>query len=148
MTEEPTERATIGRMINLIARRWRQRLDERLQPFDLTDALWLPMLEIKRQGGALHPKEIADALRLDKSTMVRTLRTLEDRGFVIKTPDEADRRAYYVTLTEEGISRLDDVLRLSRIIEDRVLRDIPDIELGTLRRLLGTIHAVLEEDGR
>ncbi|WP_025886028.1 MarR family winged helix-turn-helix transcriptional regulator [Asaia prunellae] len=131
---------TMGRMMALIARRWRQILDTELRPHDLTDATWQPLLELKRHGRPLHPKEIADALLLDKSSMVRILRTLEEKGFVTREPDEADRRAFFVTLTREGEARLQEVMRLSREIEMRAISGVAEEDLAATRRVLKAIH--------
>lgn len=82
----PGETVTLGRMMGLIARRWRQILDGQLRPHDLTDATWQPLLELQRHGRPLHPKELAEALLLDKSSMVRILRTLEEKNFITREP--------------------------------------------------------------
>ncbi|GBR03637.1 MULTISPECIES: MarR family winged helix-turn-helix transcriptional regulator [Asaia] len=134
------ETPTLGRMMALIARRWRQILDAGLRPHDLTDATWQPLLELQRHGRPLHPKEIADALLLDKSSMVRILRTLEEKGFVTRTPDETDRRAFFVNLTEAGDVRLREVMRLSRAIEMRAIAGVAEEDLAATRRVLRAIH--------
>ena len=136
---EMSETMTMGRMMALIARRWRQILDTRLRPHDLTDATWQPLLELQRHGRPMHPKEIAEALLLDKSSMVRILRTLEDKGFVTREPDEEDKRAFYVKLTEDGALRLNEVLRLSRQIEQHATDGIDEADLAATRRVLGQI---------
>ncbi|WP_438381168.1 MarR family transcriptional regulator [Asaia sp. BMEF1] len=140
MTRHRDEVPTLGRMMALIARRWRQILDAGLRPHDLTDATWQPLLELYRHGGPLHPKEIADALLLDKSSMVRILRTLEEKGFVTRTPDEADRRAFFVSLTDAGETRLQEVMRLSREIEMRAIAGVAKEDLAATRRVLKAIH--------
>ncbi|WP_336946944.1 MarR family transcriptional regulator [Asaia sp. HN010] len=140
MTRHRDEVPTLGRMMALIARRWRQILDAGLRPHDLTDATWQPLLELYRHGRPLHPKEIADALLLDKSSMVRILRTLEEKGFVTRTPDEADRRAFFVSLTDAGETRLQEVMRLSREIEMRAIAGVAKEDLAATRRVLKAIH--------
>ena len=48
--------------------------------------------------------EVAQTLRLDKGTTARSLRKLEDAGYVVRKRDEADRRVYRVYLTEKARS--------------------------------------------
>lgn len=138
---DTNETMTLGRMMGLIARRWRQILDIRLRPHDLTDATWQPLLELQRNGRKMHPKEIAEALLLDKSSMVRILRTLEEKGFVTREPDEEDKRAFYVQLTADGALRLGEVLRLSRQIEHNATNGIDEADLKTTQRVLEQILA-------
>lgn len=140
MTADTAMVPTTGRMMALIARRWRQILDAQLRPYDLTDATWQPLLELQRHGRPMHPKEIAEALLLDKSSMVRILRTLEEKGFVTRTPDETDRRAFFVTLTDAGETRLQEVMRLSRGIEQRAISGVAAEDLATTQRVLKAIH--------
>lgn len=140
MTADTAMAPTTGRMMALIARRWRQILDAQLRPYDLTDATWQPLLELQRHGRPMHPKEIAEALLLDKSSMVRILRTLEEKGFVTRTPDETDRRAFFVTLTDAGETRLQEVMRLSRGIEQRAISGVAAEDLATTQRVLKAIH--------
>ena len=47
-------------------------------------------------------RELADAARLDPSTMSRRLASLEGRGLIARQPDPSDRRAQILTLTEAG----------------------------------------------
>ncbi|GBQ90597.1 MarR family winged helix-turn-helix transcriptional regulator [Asaia krungthepensis] len=142
MTDQ-IESMTMGRLMALIARRWRQILDTGLRPHDLTDATWQPLLELQRHGRPMHPKEIAEALLLDKSSMVRILRMLEEKAFITREPDEEDRRAFYVKITDLGLARLDEVLRLSRGIEEDATHGISEEDLATSRRVIAQILARL-----
>jgi DNA-binding MarR family transcriptional regulator len=47
-------------------------------------------------------KALADALAIDRSTMVSLLDDLEDRGYVTRRRHPADRRAFLVHPTESG----------------------------------------------
>lgn len=138
---EMSKTVTMGRMMALIARRWRQILDAQLRPYDLTDATWQPLLELQRHGRPMHPKEIAEALLLDKSSMVRILRTLEEKGFVTRELDETDRRAYYVRITETGELRLAEVVRLSADIEVAVTDGLSSEDRHIARRVLEHIQS-------
>ncbi|GAB6855596.1 MarR family winged helix-turn-helix transcriptional regulator [Asaia astilbis] len=142
----PGETVTLGRMMGLIARRWRQILDGQLRPHDLTDATWQPLLELQRHGRPLHPKELAEALLLDKSSMVRILRTLEEKNFITREPDESDRRAFFVRISDAGKARLQEVILMSRVIEEKVTEGIDPEELAITRKvvshILGKLNAL------
>src|SRR5579884_1457344 len=62
------------------------------------------------QRGAVRFTELAQALWLDKSTVTRQVNTLENLGFVERTPDPSDGRAALVGLTDAGR----DILNRSR----------------------------------
>ena len=44
----------------------------------------------------------ADAVEMDITTFLRQIRTLEEKGFVVRTPFEGDRRIYIDSLTDKG----------------------------------------------
>jgi len=53
------------------ARQWRRAADLRLQPCDLTEATWLPLVRIARAPAPMRQKELAASLSLDGSSVVR-----------------------------------------------------------------------------
>jgi DNA-binding MarR family transcriptional regulator len=59
-------------------------------------------LAILADRGPLRLSELAAALQVDISTASRQVRKLEDAGLVDRTPDELDRRASLLGLTEPG----------------------------------------------
>jgi DNA-binding MarR family transcriptional regulator len=54
------------------------------------------------EAGPLRPSALADALCVDLSTVSRQLATLEGRGWIERQPDDQDRRAHLVRMTEAG----------------------------------------------
>ena len=88
------------------------------------------------EGTARTQLALAQAAKLDKSTMVVALDALEEEGLVERRPDPKDRRARIVVPTDAGrelLARAEDVV-LS--VEDEVLADLGAEERRTLRSLL------------
>nr|WP_294915150.1 MarR family transcriptional regulator [uncultured Neokomagataea sp.] len=138
----------LGRMIGRIARRWRQMIDARLQPYGVTDATWLPLLELDKAVEPMHQKDIAASLGVDNSAVVRVLNTLEQRGLVQRVPDNRDRRARAVSLTAEGRQRVSEIYRLSAQMEETLLAGVTAEELRVTRKVLGVImHRIDQKAG-
>jgi DNA-binding MarR family transcriptional regulator len=57
------------------------------------------------RGGA-GQRELGEAMLLDANSISILLTGLEDRGLLTRTPDRADRRRYWVTLTDAGAAGL------------------------------------------
>lgn len=53
-------------------------------------------------GGKITISRLADRSKVLPSAISRTLRGLEEQGYVERTVDKGDRRSTYVTLTEAG----------------------------------------------
>ena len=54
------------------------------------------------RSGELTQKELADAVGMDKTTMVVTLDELESAGLARRVPSKTDRRARIIAVTEAG----------------------------------------------
>ena len=75
-------------------------MDRRLQPFGLTEATWLPLIYVARVPAPMRQKDLAAALALDGSSVVRLLDALEASGHIERREEGKDRRAKTITVTD------------------------------------------------
>lgn len=90
----------------------------------LTVAQAHALLEIEDRGETAIV-ELAEALRLDKSTVSRTVDALADLGLVERTPRPSDRRYNTLTLTREGKRAARDVNEIGDDVVGRTFEKIP-----------------------
>jgi MarR family transcriptional regulator, transcriptional regulator for hemolysin len=140
-------RNEIGRQISQIARAWRRAVDRNLQPFGLTEATWLPLLRVARAAAPMRQKDLAAALSLDGSSVVRLLDELEAAGLIERREDEGDRRAKSIVLTARGRALVVKVERSARKVRREALRELSDAELALLSEALARIARALAPDG-
>lgn len=97
MTEivERYERATY--MIN---RRLSSKVKEGL-PNDITPEQLFILRYLKRNNN-VSSSELADLLCVGKSTITSIISRMVNKGYVVRTPSQEDRRVVYLSLTEEG----------------------------------------------
>ena len=96
----------------------------------------------------VRPKQIAAALGVHRSAVTHQLQALEEDGQVTLTVDPADRRSWFVALTDTGRQELD---QLTTIGLDRFASFVADWdaqEVRTLTRLLIKFDAAKAEVGR
>lgn len=93
--------------------------------------------------GAIGVKSLADEFQLDISTVSRQAAALEQKGYVRRIPDPADRRAFFMEITELGAKEYADykTSRLARIRE--LLADWPEEETETFAVLLQKFNRAL-----
>jgi MarR family transcriptional regulator, temperature-dependent positive regulator of motility len=120
----------------------------------IPDAAALSALQVlawaERQQPAqqVRPKNIATALGVHRSAVTHQLQALEETGQVTLTVDPADRRSWFVALTDAGRAELD---RLTTIGMNRFALFVADWdahEVRTLTRLLVKFEASKAEVGR
>jgi DNA-binding MarR family transcriptional regulator len=117
-------------------------LMEGLVPLGLNLRDYTVLLAAERatiEGHSRTQLALAQAARLDKSTMVVALDALEGEGLVERRPDPKDRRARIVEPTDAGRELLTRVERVVIDVEDGVLADLDAEERRVLRSLLRRI---------
>jgi DNA-binding MarR family transcriptional regulator len=93
-------------------------------------------------AGALTPRELADAERVQPPTMTKVLAKLEERGLVQRTPHPTDGRQVLLSATTTGREVIAEQRRAKDEWLTRTLAGLPAAERETLRRaaeILGRI---------
>ncbi len=139
----PSSRAAFGALLSRAYRQWRRAADLRLQPYDLTEATWLPLIRIARAPAPPRQKDLAASLFVDNSSVVRLLDNLEAAGLVARREGE-DRRAKIVVLTPRGKAIADKVEAAARTVRTDALAGISDKDVETTLRVLEHVCRALE----
>ena len=114
-------------------------LVESLVPLGLNIRDYTVLIAAERaavEGGPRTQLALAQAARLDKSTMVVAVDALEEGGLVERRPDPKDRRARIVVPTDAGRELLARAEGVALAVEDEVLADLGAEEQRALRDLL------------
>ena len=118
------------------ARQWRRVVDRRMQPFGLTEATWLPLIYLARAPMPMRQKDLAEALSLDGSSVVRLLDALEAAELVERREQDGDRRARIIVPTRRGLSIAEQVETVSRQVRNAVLTGLYADELEVATKVL------------
>ena len=122
-----------------VARRLRSRLPEgRIDP-----AMMFVLHHVAARG-PLRVSALAGAMGLDTSTASRHVRQLEDGGYLARTGDPDDRRAFQVRLTRRGRAALDQAMRARAGVLDRATADWPDEDRAALTTLMTRLAESLD----
>jgi DNA-binding MarR family transcriptional regulator len=76
-------------------------------------------------------KNVAEFMGVTRSAVTQLLDALSTEGFVVRTPDEQDRRVHYISLTEKGTAYLEKVEKESKDFFVRATNVLSDKELET-----------------
>lgn len=119
-----------------------QEMSAQLAPFDLTPVQYgvLYCLWIKNKT---NPKDIAEELKLENSTISGVLDRMEKKDLIERQINKNDRRFVEISLTEKGISLQNQVLSTVEHVNQKVMAAIPEDkrdELKTCLRLLAGLE--------
>ncbi|MGO4392336.1 MarR family winged helix-turn-helix transcriptional regulator [Variovorax sp. M-6] len=148
MEYDPSElQHRIGIRLVGLARRWRQALDARLSSAGLSDATWAPLIHLHELGGGISQSELAAAVGLDGSSLVRLLDILVEQALIERRPHAVDRRVKLVHLTAAGRRTVASIRKRLRIIESELLADVDDHEAEAMLRAFEKIEARIAATG-
>ncbi len=102
------QKPTILRFISILYRYNQILIGKRLEPYGVGPGQYAFILPICRQPG-ISQDGLSDCLVIDKGTTAKAVKALEQRGYVVRKTDLADKRAYMLYATEKG-ERLRDTL--------------------------------------
>ena len=138
-TDEPdTAEDALAQLMMTVGRRFRARLDG-----DTVDPSQAALLYTLKCRGALRLGDIAEAMKLDASTVSRHVQQLGDRGFVERVPDPEDGRASIISLTDDGRDALRSSFEQRRNILAEAIADWSESEREQLRLQLSRLAAAL-----
>ena len=104
----PDPAEVLGPLVGETGRLWRYALDERLQPFGLSQARWLVLLQLSREDGLIQ-KDLATRCGVEAPTLVGLLDRMAEDGWITRRESSVDRRSKTVHLTpkaQEGIKQI------------------------------------------
>jgi MarR family transcriptional regulator for hemolysin len=135
----PSPRDSFAPLIARAARQWRRAVDRHLQPFGLTEATWLPLIYLSRAQAPMRQKDLAVALTLDGSSVVRLLDALQAAGLIERREEDGDRRAKIITLTGRGLAIIEQVEAASRQVRSATLMGVSDEALRHASEVLALV---------
>jgi len=104
---------------------------------------WFDVLSgLQRLGGSARPSDLAEELRLVRSSLSRRLDRLEEEGWVQRTRPSGldDQRAVVVVLTRRGRTLWREMnITYRRAVQAHVSSLLADGDVNDLRRILATI---------
>lgn len=132
----------IGRLERLI----RPRLNEVFAEHDL-ESWEFDVLATLRRGGEssrLTAGQLLDSMMIASGTMTHRIDRLENRGLLRRVKDPSDGRVVLVTLTEQGLDKINAALEDHAANELRIVEALDESERDALVGLLRRFHLILE----
>mgnify|MGYP006276084183 CR=1 FL=1 len=124
---------------SLIARAYQAR-------FGLTIQEWR-IIAVLGAGEALTAQGLCEATAMDKVTVSRAIRKLDQRGLVRRRRNPSDKRASDVTLSDDGQAIYAEVAPLALRYEQAMAEGLTADEREQLMALLGKLEARLDAGG-
>ncbi|GAA4127955.1 MarR family transcriptional regulator [Actinomadura keratinilytica] len=131
----------LGMLLAEAHNRSRARINEALRPLGI-DVRGLTVLLALPLYGPVSQRDLIARIGIDKSTMVRIIDELEDKGLVSRRRAPQDRRAYQIVLTGRGEQTLDKARRIAERTGEEIFGRLTGDER---RHLVDLLRRLAEE---
>jgi DNA-binding MarR family transcriptional regulator len=91
---------------------------------------------------------LARKLGLDKVTILRVLRDLENRSLITRSAHQSDKRSYSLTLSSDGQILFKDAQKHVNAAYKKLASGLTETELATLLKLLTKFNSSLDTHAR
>ncbi|BCI78316.1 HTH-type transcriptional regulator MhqR [Vibrio cholerae] len=118
---------------------WKTKLDQVFDGFGLSCIEFDILATIRRNDREITPTELYQTLMLSSGAISTRIEQLVQRGLVQRVASEEDRRSCKVTLTEQGITLVDQALNAHVTNMNRMLAVLTEQEQRQLEQLLKKI---------
>jgi DNA-binding MarR family transcriptional regulator len=96
----------------------------------------IPVLMVAYYHGPVSQQDIADEIARDKSSVLRTIASLENSGFLQVKPDINDKRKKLVSITDTGADLAKKIAGEADAIDDQMFTNLSVAEKLILTELL------------
>ena len=100
---------------------------------------FIVIILIHKTESTLTQQELADSCGMDKTNMLRTIDTLQNKGLVKREPKEDDRRAYVIRLTQKGEKVIPVVKKAFKALNKKAMDGLSERQVNSFYKTLDKI---------
>lgn len=130
---------SITKRIIFIARKMQLCIGERLSKFEITATEEPFFMAIQRKGGATQ-EDLTAFVGVDKAVTTRAIRSLENKGYLVRKKDERDRRQNRVYPTAAAFRIGDSLHNELLCLNDELVKGLSEEQLQVLSEALSVIE--------
>ena len=112
----------IGKLITLIYRGHNIFINHHLEKFDINASQLHLLFEISHQI-EINQEKIANRCNLNKGSVARSIKKLEEKNLIIRKTDDTNRRQNKISLTSKGEETLKESIKILSYWENEVLNN-------------------------
>ncbi|MDH7793942.1 MULTISPECIES: MarR family transcriptional regulator [unclassified Beijerinckia] len=135
----------LGFLLRLASARLNNLYTLKCDGYDITPRQFAVLITLYQQGD-LTPTELAEHIKVDRSTLSEMLSRMTDRRLIKRIPDPADGRSYRLTILPDGVARVSSLAPLVEVNHTEILSVIPAADRKKFLTYLAAIGQMPDED--
>jgi DNA-binding MarR family transcriptional regulator len=125
----------LGLLVSMIHRTRMMFLNDKMGNMDIT-AGQFPFIVVLSNEEGITQDELAAHFHIDKGTVARALRKLEDKEYLFRKVDSLNRRRYLIYLTEKGRNAVPILINIEKEWENSMCSKFSEVEYNNLFDIL------------
>lgn len=125
----------IGALISIAYRSHFVNVNNKMKELGLSAGQFFVLMVLSHDQGVTQDT-LAWRLLIDKGSIARAVKVLEDKGFIKRITDESNRRAVLIYLTETGDQLIPEVIKIDQEMEETTLSGFTEEEKTQAKVLL------------
>ncbi|RJQ41861.1 MAG: MarR family transcriptional regulator [Anaerolineaceae bacterium] len=142
---DPSGIESLGRMFPCICRAHKKNADVMLERSGLHHGQAKLLMILAHENGISH-SEIAAKLRISPAATTKVIKRMEQNGYVLREPDEADERISRVFLQPKGMTLVNKIHSTFQQLDLVMFDGFTDEDIQTLQSLLMRIQNNLQKN--
>ncbi|HEX2925555.1 MAG TPA: MarR family transcriptional regulator [Ruminiclostridium sp.] len=125
------ENHSIGRWISILYRYRQSYINRKLESYNIGSGQHIVLMYLQNNGG-VRQEEMSEYLKIDKGSIAKSVKKLEEEGYVKRLVDAEDKRAYKVYLTQKAQEVMPAVLEAIKSWEDAMVSELSNEEVEVI----------------
>jgi DNA-binding MarR family transcriptional regulator len=125
----------LGLLVSMIYRTRMIYINERASNLDIT-AGQFPFIMVLSKEEGITQEEMAAHFHIDKGTVARALKKLEDNKYLFRKVDKENRRRYLIYLTDKGRKSIPKIVDIEKEWEDKLCSEFSEVDYNNLFDIL------------
>ncbi len=125
----------LGLIVSMIHRTRMMYLNDKVKDMDITPGQF-PFIMVLSNEEGITQEELAAHFHIDKGTVARALRKLEDKNYLFREVDSENRRRYLIYLTEKGKRTVPKITNIEQEWENSICSRFSEEEYNRLFEIL------------
>jgi len=130
---------SIGRWISVLYRYTHTYISKELEPYNIGSGQFQILIVLNRKDG-INQETIAKILNLDKANVGRAVNKLMKSGYVKRSINPSDHRAYLIRMTPKGQNIIPEIRKVLTNVSKKILIDFSNEEKKVAFQLLERMY--------
>ena len=118
--------------------------NQRAKVHGLTMSIGFILLIVDKEGTP--STQLGPRMGMEPTSLSRTLKTMENKGYIYRKADTNDKRKVYIYLTPQGLDLRKEVREVVREFNEKLLQSIPSSKLKAFYEVMEIVDENVEEE--